>query len=121
MTNHLTVENLIELNRVLINQFGDGPAGVKNHGTLDFIIDRASMSKDLDKEAAILLYEINTKHPFWGGNKRTAFEAAKIFLLSNNIKLKIDFDDAVNFVNKMAEGKTTFQQTFEWIKSRMVK
>lgn len=38
MTNHLTVENLVELNMVLVNQFGDGPAGVKDEGTLDFII-----------------------------------------------------------------------------------
>lgn len=68
-----------------------------------------------------LLYEINTKHPFWGGNKRTAFEAAKIFLLSNDIRLKTDFEDAVNFVNKMAEGKVTFQETVEWIKDHMVK
>ena len=53
MVNHLTVENLIELNRVLINQFGDGPPGVKDEGTLDFIIEKASMSKDLYNEAAI--------------------------------------------------------------------
>src|SRR3989338_11540758 len=114
MTNHLTMENLIDLNRVLVNQFGDGPAGIKDEGTLSFVIDKASMSKDLYKEASFLLYEINTKHPFWGGNKRTAFEAAKIFLLSNDIKLKTDFNDAVNFVNRMAEGKVTFQETVEW-------
>ena len=60
VTNHLTVENIIELNRVLVNQFGDGPAGVKDQGTLEFIVDKASISKDLYKEATILLYEINS-------------------------------------------------------------
>ncbi len=121
MTNHLTIENLVELNRVLVNQFGDGPAGVKDQGTLEFIVDKASMSKDLQKEAATLLHEINSKHPFWGGNKRTAFEAAKIFLLSNDIKLKTEYDNVVAFVNDMAQGKITYQKTLEWVKSHLVK
>jgi death-on-curing protein len=120
MVNHLTVDNLIDLNRVLISQFGDGPSGVKDKGTLEFIIDKAEMAKNLQKEAAILLYEINTKHPFWGGNKRTAFEAAKIFLLSNNIRLKVIFEEAVEFVTEMAKGKRSYQQTVEWIKEHMV-
>ncbi|HLC68039.1 MAG TPA: type II toxin-antitoxin system death-on-curing family toxin [archaeon] len=120
MVNHLTVDNLIELNRVLVNQFGDGPAGVKDEGTVEYIIEKAEMSKDLYKEAAILLYEINTKHPFWGGNKRTAFEAAKIFLLSNDITLKTEFEPAVILVNDMAQGKTTYQKTLEWIKKHVV-
>ncbi|MBI5347038.1 MAG: type II toxin-antitoxin system death-on-curing family toxin [Candidatus Aenigmarchaeota archaeon] len=121
MTSHLTFENILELNRVLINQFGDGPAEIKDIGTLEFIIDKASMAKDIYREAAILLYEINTKHPFWGGNKRTAFEAAKIFLRSNNIKIKIDYDEALKFINKMASGKITYQKTLEWIKEIVVK
>lgn len=121
MTNHLTMENLIDLNRVLVNQFGDGPAGVKDEGTLSFIVDKASMSKDLYKETSFLLYEINTKHPFWGGNKRTAFEAAKIFLLSNDVKIKVRFEEAIEFVNEMAKGNVTYQQTLGWIKTRVVK
>lgn len=108
---------MIELNRVLVNQFGDGPSGVKDEGTLDFIIDKASISKDLYKEAATLMYEINTKHPFWGANKRTAFEAAKIFLRSNNVKLKINFSEAIEFITDMAAGKKNYQQTLKWVKS----
>jgi hypothetical protein len=45
MARHLALENLIELNRGLINQFGDGPAGVKDEGALNFIIDKAYMPK----------------------------------------------------------------------------
>ena len=114
------MENLIDLNRVLVNRFGDGPAGIKDEGTLSFVIDKASMSKDFYKEASFLLYEINTKHPFWGGNKRTAFEAAKIFLLSNDIKLKVRFEEAIEFVNEMAKGRVSYQQTLEWIKAHVV-
>ncbi|MBI2232315.1 MAG: type II toxin-antitoxin system death-on-curing family toxin [Candidatus Aenigmarchaeota archaeon] len=121
MTNHLTFDNIIELNRVLVNQFGDGPAGVKDEGTLDFILDKASMSEDFNREAAVLLYEINTKHPFWGANKRTAFEASKIFLLANGIKLKAGFEEAVEFVNDMAQGKVNYQQTLRWLKEHAVK
>ncbi len=121
MTNHITLNNLIELNRVLVNQFGDGPPGVKDRGTLEFIVEKASMSKDLHKEASILLFEINTKHPFWGANKRTAFEAAKIFLLSNDIRLKVEFGETVNFVNKIAEGKINYDQTLKWVRDHVVK
>ena len=117
MEKHLSTRNLIELNRVLINQFGDGPAGLKDKGTLEFIIDKASMAKDVYKEAAILLYEINTKHPFWGGNKRTAFEAAKILLRFNNIQIKAKFEDVVKFIVSMASGGKTYQQTLTWVKN----
>jgi len=47
--------------------------------------------------------------------------AAKIFLLSNDVKLKIRFEEAVEFVNNMAQGKIDYQQTLVWLKEHAVK
>ena len=41
-------------------------------------------------------------------------------LLSNDIKLKVRFEEAIEFVNEMAKGRVSYQQTLEWIKAHVV-
>ena len=59
-------------------------------GDLEFVLEKAGMSKNILKAAAILLHDIIQAHPFINGNKRTAFQAMRAFLVLNGKKLVYD-------------------------------
>ncbi len=85
---YLTVEEIIQTHNKLIEQFG-GEKGIADKSSLDFIADKVQSSKsDIYHKSAMLLYEIITTHPFVDGNKRTALEVSKAFLLANGNRYK---------------------------------
>ncbi len=116
MASDITKEEIVELNRKIVELFG-GHTGLQNEANLDFALLKAENAKDIYRKAAELMYWINKGHPFLDGNKRTAFEAARIFLLANDIKLKFGENDAEDFMVKMAQPETLSVKEVEiWIR-----
>lgn len=65
----------------------------------------------------MLLYEIITTHPFVDGNKRTALEITKAFLLANGKTLQIkDINQDEKYIYSIAEGKKNIFSIENWIK-----
>ncbi|MDE1856396.1 MAG: Fic family protein [Candidatus Micrarchaeota archaeon] len=78
-------EEIIQMNKDI------GESGtVINTGNLEFIVAKLSESKDVIEGAALLLFYIVNLHPFLEGNKRTAYLAAKTFLVANGRSIKGD-------------------------------
>ena len=64
-------------------------------------------------KAAALMQSLATNHPFVDGNKRTAWQAAYVFLGLNDIPPTIDLDNdaAEQFVLDVAESRLTERPT----------
>ncbi|PKL55953.1 MAG: hypothetical protein CVV35_07175 [Methanomicrobiales archaeon HGW-Methanomicrobiales-6] len=81
-----TVEKIIEV-QIRIIEASDHEEDkrteglVRDHGTLDFLVDRANHIDDAYRKAAWMLYSIAARHPFYQGNKRTALIAAEMILM----------------------------------------
>jgi death-on-curing protein len=60
-------------------------------------------------------------HPFFDGNKRTAFAAAHTFLLVNGYDLEVSSGTAYQFMmHLIAIGDFRFAQILEWINAHLV-
>lgn len=64
-------------------------------------------------KAAVLLINLIKKHPFYNANKRTAFLATYIFLKLNGYSLKMENQEVVEFVVRIA----TYQGEFDALKN----
>lgn len=102
MTIEITKEEIVELNMKIVKEFG-GSIGLHNESNLDFVLAKVRNAKNIFKKAAELMYGINQGHPFLDGNKRTAFETSKIFLLVNRIQLNVDEKEAEEFMVEMSQ------------------
>ncbi len=67
---------------------------VSNKGSIEFLISKIksikpsnNVKRDIAGIAGNIWYGIIANHPFLDGNKRTATEAMKLFLYSNNVRL----------------------------------
>jgi death-on-curing protein len=120
MAIEITKEEIIELNKKIVEEFG-GTIGLINESNLDFVLAKVKNAKDIFKKAAELVYGINIGHVFIDVNKRTAFEAAKIFLLANDIEMRTD-EEAEEFMIKMAQPeKLSIKEVEIWIKQHSEK
>ena len=88
-----TVEDIIDLNRTLIEVSGSGlqsPDLIRDRGTIDWAInDVQGLGYDpcdtLIDKATLLAWRIVARHPFKDGNKRTGMGVALAFLRTNGL------------------------------------
>ena len=72
-------------------------------------------------KAAILLERIIQLHPFLDGNKRTAYEACKIFLEINDFTLNAADSEIISLVIDVAKGKADRHVIRWWLTNRVSK
>lgn len=89
---YLTEDEIKEINRQVINRAGEGSIGVLDSNGLNSIVEAPKQVffgheayPTIWLKAAYYLQKITKKHLFTDGNKRTALEAAKVFLLLNEV------------------------------------
>lgn len=56
------------------------------------------------RKSAYVLYSLVRNHPFWDGNKRTAFAIATFILEANGFELNVEKDESIEFVLEIAKG-----------------
>ena len=61
-----------------------------------------------------------SSHGFVDGNKRTAWVAARLFLLDNGYRMKFDPFDAIRAVEGLASNKMSEADFAKWIRMRLV-
>ncbi|MFE8978234.1 type II toxin-antitoxin system death-on-curing family toxin [Streptomyces cyaneofuscatus] len=86
---------------------------VRDAGLLESAVHRPSAAMfgeeaypDLIDKAAALLQSLAVNHPFFDGNKRTAWLSCVTFLAMNGIDLRPDIDAAERLVIDVATGET---------------
>ena len=86
MTDYLTTGDVLSIHQDQIRRCG-GAAGVRDQGLLEAAVFRPQSGyyADLIEEAAALWESLSQNHPFFDGNKRTAFAATYTFPRVNGL------------------------------------
>lgn len=101
-----------------------GPQGLRNAGGLASALARAANLAaygDPDASALAAAYAggIARNHPFVDGNKRTAWIAARLFLLINGFTLSFDHAEATAIMLGLAAGELSEEELAEWFRDRV--
>jgi death-on-curing protein len=112
----VTVEKLIEAHVTIIQEFG-GARGILNR-TLEYLVYKANLERDIFKKAALFIYCIGSKHPFIDGNKRTGFAAAELVLGDAGLHLEATDDEVVAFMVQVAQYECNPLTIELWLKER---
>lgn len=115
----LTTQNIIEIHDKIIERSG-GTKGILSQGNIDHLIYRFGREKDVFKQAAIALEEIITGHPFFDGNKRTAFEVADFTLRGKGYKIRTGEAETLNTLLKIAKYQCNVKQIENWLRKSVL-
>ena len=103
-----------------------GERGFVSPTNLAFILDAAKdTGEDLPEDRAMvrksgyLLFNLVDLHPFLDGNKRTAFEVAKVFLRLNGWSFEPDEDEAFGTLMSISKGELDEGSTERWMASHL--
>lgn len=115
MPQALTVAKIIEIHDRLIQHSGGAP-GILTEATLHYAVERINREQDPISAAALLLHTIATGHPFFDGNKRTAFTAANVQLALSGYDIDTTDEEVVIFVLQVADNKKSVKDVEKWIR-----
>lgn len=118
-TLYLTIAEVLEMHRHLINEFG-GLHGVRDAGLLASAVFRPQTGyyDDLLHQAAAMMESLANNHPFLDGNKRIAFASADVFLRLNGYALEVEPLEAHRFITeKIAAREFRVAVILHWLKS----
>jgi death-on-curing protein len=98
-----------------------GPSGVRDIGLLESALARpqnllaySEEEPSLCRLAAAYAYGIASNHPFFDGNKRTAFITALTFLRLNGLRVTGEMTERYLIFYSLAEGSVTEPQLAAW-------
>lgn len=122
--NHLFPHQILYLHKRVLEVSG-GSHGLRDMGMLESAVYRPQASfggtdlyPDVFAKAAALGHSLIKNHPFVDGNKRTGFEAMRLFLRINGRDLKASEKEKFDFVLKIASDPETDEHRIaEWLRS----
>lgn len=121
----ISFEEAIQIHTLLIQKFG-GTNGIRNSDVLLSALARPFQTFDgielyptpVEKAAAIL-ESIISNHPFLDGNKRLGYVLMKLFLLEGGFHLKVEQQDAYQFIILVASGQQNIDRIISWLQSHV--
>ncbi len=125
MTRYLTVEEILELHRLALEQSG-GLGGVRDLGALESAFAQPRMTfggqdlyPSLAEKAAALGFSLVCNHPFVDGNKRVGHAAMETFLVLNGWELSAGVDEQEQMVLRLAAGGLSREEFVVWVLSHL--
>jgi death-on-curing protein len=112
---YLTVTEIIEIHDKIIRKYG-GTRGIRDEGTLQLLVYKMNREKDVFRRAALALHMIAVDHPFFDGNKRTAFAAAENELGDAGYYINAEAEEVIDLMLNVAEYKSTLKTIEKRIK-----
>ena len=114
-------ETVLTLHEQSLAQFG-GLAGIRDVGLMDSALGRpqnlfAYGKPTLFALAASYAFGLAKNHPFFDGNKRTAFVTAVLFLELNGLRFCAEEADAAVRTLALAAGEMTEPEYAAWLKA----
>jgi death on curing protein len=127
MIRFLQLEVVLAFHEEQINEYG-GKAGIRDINLLKSALAQPEASfggeyvySDIFEMAAAYGFHICKYHPFFDGNKRTAFLAMYTFLYVNGWELKSDKKLAYAVVIDLAAGKMTEEELTGFLRNNSKK
>ena len=114
---YIRVEDILAIHADQIERYGGGE-GIRDPGLLEAALFRPQTGyyPTLIDEAAALWESLSQNHPFFDGNKRTAFAATYVFLAINGLDIIATDDEAQDFVLGLyATSSVTFDNLRAWL------
>ena len=114
-----TVAEAIEIQKILINEFG-GLHGIRDMALLESAIFRPQTGyySGILEEAAALMESLVKSHAFTDGNKRISFALTEIMLSANGFSLDVDPLEAHSFiVGSLDRHELNFLTIRAWLES----
>ena len=126
MVKYPSVEKIIELNLLALSMIRAKKADqacVLSRGKLSQALEESkNFEGDIYDKAVILLKGIVQKHAFASGNRRTAFLAAKYFLMANKAAINVeDKPENARVLLGIREGYYSGEEIKEWIKNGKIR
>ena len=125
MIRYLSLEEILELHRLVLRQSG-GLGGVRDLGGLESACAQPHMTFDgqdlypcLPTKAAALGFSSIRNHPFVDGNKRIGHLAMEMFLVLNDHELDAGVDEQERIILGLAAGELSREEFAGWVRSRM--
>ena len=119
----LTLDEVIQIHRGMIEGYGGGP-GIRDMGLLQSAVAMPQaglggqfLHADLFEMAAAYLFHIVLNHPFMDGNKRVGAMAAFTFLKLNGFTLTVPEPEFEEHVRGVAQGKLGKAAIAEWLRN----
>jgi death-on-curing protein len=113
---NLTVEMVKKIHDYLIETEGGEP-GVRDIGTLEYLIDNINCEEDLFRKAAWALM-LADWHPFWDGQKRTALQLADLILRDGGYHIHAEDEELIQVLTIIAEYKCNLRKILRWVQKK---
>ncbi|WP_017672577.1 type II toxin-antitoxin system death-on-curing family toxin [Blastomonas sp. AAP53] len=102
-----------------------GGQGIRDEGLLESALNRPVNLAGYGEPAAADLaaayaFGIARNHPFVDGNKRTAWVAARLFLMVNAVEIAFDKADATVMMQQLAAGDLSEDEVARWFRDHIV-
>jgi len=111
----ITRDVVVSIHDDLIKTTGGAP-GVLCEGTIDYLVDRINAESDVFRKATWALC-IAHFHPFYDGQKRTAFTLAAIILRTYGYHFDRNDDDEIfDALHKIANYECAPSRVERWLK-----
>ncbi len=125
MIRYLTLEEVLELHRLVLEQSG-GLDGVRDLGGLDSALAQPRMTfagqelyPSLAEKAAALGFSLVCNHPFLDGNKRVGHAAMETFLVLNGWELAAGVDEQEQVILQLAAGSLKRGEFTAWVQAHL--
>jgi death on curing protein len=125
MIRYLTLEEVLELHRLVLEQTG-GLAGVLDLSGLESALVQPQMTfagqqlyPSLAEKAAALGFSLVCNHPFLDGNKRVGHAAMETFLVLNGWELAAGVDEQEQVFLQLAAGGSKREEFTAWVHSHI--
>jgi death-on-curing protein len=104
-----------------------GLSGIRDENALEAALARPRQrwqyepTTDVSGLAAAYGWGLATSHPYWDGNKRTAFVAMVVFLGLNGIDLEATQGEVVTTMLAVASGGVTEAELERWVRAHVTR
>ncbi|WP_424431454.1 type II toxin-antitoxin system death-on-curing family toxin [Methanothrix sp.] len=113
---NLTVEMVKKIHDYLIETEG-GESGVRDIGTLEYLVNNINCEEDLFRKAAWALM-LADWHPFWDGQKRTALQLADLILRDGGYHIHAEDEELIQVLTIIAEYKCNLKKILRWVQKK---
>jgi len=117
----LTEKKVIQIHDFLIEEMGGNP-GIRDPATLYFLVEAINYETDPFRKAAQALF-LADRHPFWDGQKRTAFALTDFILRENGYRFdRGDSAEIMGVIVRIAEYRCPEGEEIDtiarWVKNK---